>query len=261
MKVGGAQWKNILPAQRAKWDQLFEAENEGYQKSMEQYVASGKKDAWQRDPLKPKVPMTGCLRFLGDFRQKNPTLKVTEAAQAGSKEWKAMSEAQQKPYNEKYLTEKKAYTSAMEAYRSSGKEAAWEKKVGIADVKAKELAKKEALVAKKTAAVEKKKLAAEKLVAKKKAVVEKKKAQLLKAKAATAAKKVAEAGKKKATDEKQKAQLLKAKAVAAANKAAIVAKTAATNAKKKAVAVAKKATVGSRTTGVSGKKASGAAKK
>jgi len=241
MKIGGAEWKNILPGQRAKWDQLFVAEDKVYRQKFDAYVASGKKDAWQRDPLKPKIPMSAYLRFLADFRPKRPELKATEVAKVGGVEWKAMSEAQQKPYNAKYVEEKKAYATALEAYKSSGKEQVWEQKVGIADVKQKALKMKEEADAKKTAAAEKKKVAAEKKkmhAEKKKTALEKRKAQLAKAKDMAVKKKAAATAKKKDADLAAKK---KTAAAAAAKKSAAPAKrVAAASTQKKTVAAAKK---------------------
>merc|ERR1719436_1813769 len=101
---------------------------------------------------------------------------MTAATREASVEWKQMTEAQRKPYADKYAEEKEVYATAIKEYKASGKEQTWKERVGIADIEARMAAKKEAAAAKKKEKALKKKTAAEAMKKKKAAAAEKKKA-------------------------------------------------------------------------------------
>lgn len=194
-------------------------------------MSSGKKDAFKRDPDKPKRPLTGFLRFVAERREKNKDAKATALTKEAGEAWKSMSETQRKPYNDAYELDKARYTEKLKAYTASGKEEKWKSKVGIKTLSekleekkaalAKAKADKEAAALKKKAAAEKKKVAAQKKKeadkAKKKAAAEKK-----------AAKKAAMADKKKAKMAALKAKTAEALAKKKQAKAAKAAKAAST---------------------------------
>lgn len=266
VKDGAAAWKALQDAEKAKWVKPYEQERVAYSEAVASYMASGKADAWKRDPARPKLPMTAFLRFAQDYRQRHPGLKITEATKQAGAEWKSLPEATKGPLEQAYKLEKEAYTKALEVYKASGQEAAWKSRVGLtaiedkaAEAKAKAAAKKqeEKEKAKKKAAAEKKKVAAEKekqklaaAKAREKKAREKKKLQeekaklkmkeaLQRAKAAKEKAKEKEQAKKaaeKAKAAKQAAALAKAKEKEKAAKAK--AKKAAAPKKRAAAAVA-----------------------
>jgi len=219
MKVAAGKWK-VLPAeQRKPYEMPYEAEKKVYDKAFAEYVASGKRDAWIRDPEKPKKPMTAFLRFAGEYRVKSPALKITEATKKAGALWKSMTTGPKAPYEQKYASEKAEYDKLIKEYKDSGKEAAYKAKTGPTAAekkKAKELAKKEKDAASKlklkaAAAKRKEREAAKKLKLKAKEAAKKEKeaAKKLKAKEAAAKQK-----------EKDSAKKLKAKEVASAVKLA-----------------------------------------
>jgi hypothetical protein len=235
-KKAGQDWKQLTVSQRAPYEEAYAQGMKVYSEKLNDYVGSGKQDAWKRDPEKPKKPLTGFLRFAQEFRQKRPDLKITSQVKEAAAEWKAMPEEMRKPYEVKYSEEKQIWDRSMQEYKASGKEQAWKERVGLAGVEAKSAAKKEAAAEKKAAAAKKKKEAAQT------------KAEAAKRKKAAAAKKQAEAAvKKKAAAAKKKevalARKKKQAAAAEKNKEAALKKKAAATAlatKKQAAAAAKK---------------------
>merc|ERR1712130_532683 len=87
LKASAAEWKTV--PDKSRWVQPYEAEKKEYERQMSIYVTSGKKDAWKRDPAKPKAPATAFLRYAAEFRSKHPEMKVTEASKAAGTAWKA----------------------------------------------------------------------------------------------------------------------------------------------------------------------------
>ncbi|CAK0829252.1 unnamed protein product [Prorocentrum cordatum] len=225
MKAAGAEWK-ALPAERKKpYEAAYEKEAVVYRSAYDQYVSSGKKDAFKRDPDKPKRPLTGFLRFVAEKREQNKDAKPTVLTKEASDSWKGMSEAQRKPYNEAYELDKARYAEKMKAYVATGKEEEWKAKVGIKTMSEKleeKKAAKEAAALKRKAEAEKKKAAAQKkkdaLKAKKAAAAEKKAAQ----KAAAADKKRAKAAALKAKAAETLAKKKKAQAAKAAKEKKVV---------------------------------------
>lgn len=171
MRVAASKWKALNVEQRKPYQAPYEVEKKVYGKAFAEYVASGKRDAWKRDPAKPKRPMTGFLRFAGEYRKKHTSLKMTEATKKAGAIWKSMTAGAKAPYEKQYATEKMQYDKLMEVYKVSGKEAAWKAKKGLTAAekrkaretvqKAKEAAKK--LRMKAAAAMQKQRQATKKL--------------------------------------------------------------------------------------------------
>jgi len=224
MKDASAKWKALTTEQRKPYEIPYQAEKKVYDKAFAEYVSSGKRDAWVRDPEKPKRPKTGFIRFATEYRTKNPALKMTEASKKAGEVWKTMSAESKAPYEKLYTTEKAQYDKLMQAYKDSGKEEAWKankpptpaekKKAKQEEAKAKEAAKK--AKAKEKEAAKKAKEAAKKAKDKEKEAAKKLKAKeaadKAKAKAVAAAaklkeKKVAAKQKEAATKEKEAAKL------------------------------------------------------
>merc|ERR1719171_774735 len=217
LRAAGTKWKTLAEADKQPYLKAVEAEMPAYTKAKDAYVSSGKKDAWKRDPDKPKAPMTGFLRFAQEFRKDNPALKMTEATKEAAKKWKGLSAEGRAPYEQAYKDAKATFDKSMQEYKASGKQATWEEKVGIKKLKDKAAAKKKAAADKKKAVAAKKNSGAEakkkKLLeakkkkpaqAKKKAAEKKKKEMKMKQKKRADLKKLLEAKKKKAAQAKKK---------------------------------------------------------
>eukprot|EP00434_Breviolum_minutum_P021231 symbB.v1.2.018729.t2/scaffold1505.1/size114887/1 len=208
------KWKEMPGIDKEKYEAPAKEAKEKYQEAMKAYIDSGKKDAWSRDPLKPKKPPTPWIRFLQEHRQ-TAGGSATEVLKSGSAKWKNLSPLEKTSFEEGYAEAKEKFANDLKAYKESGKEAAWEDKVGISKQKQKLQAKKSAQNAK---APEKKMKGKEKEKAKK--AKESEKAKKAKEKEVAKAKKAKEAEKVKKTKEAEKAkEALKAKKAKEALKA------------------------------------------
>jgi len=177
MTKASASWKTQSDSDKKKYEEPYELEKQTYQEKLKAYVESGKKDAWRRDPARPKAPITGFLRFVQEFRKTRSDMKMTEQTKLAAASWKGMDAAKRLPYEQAYAVEKEQYTKDLKAYQDSGKEDAWKQKTGIASKEAKLKAKQEKEEAKKKAMKEtteaKKKAAKEKEEQKKQKAKEK----------------------------------------------------------------------------------------
>jgi len=206
MKKIGAAWKALPEEKKKPFVMAYNADRAKYTIAFQKYEASGALDAWKRDPLKPKRPLSAYFRFLSEFRnsEKAKTLKgVTEISREGGKAWKTVDPAKKAKLEADYAREKAVYEKALKAYKDSGKETLWKKKVGIFDAEQK-LAEKKRLAAEKEnqrRAQEK----AKKLKLKEKAKLAKEKEKESKRKALERAKEA----KKKQKEREQKQKLVK----------------------------------------------------
>jgi len=213
VKAAGAEWRGLAPSEQCRWEPPRD-EMAAYKQKMTEYNDSGKKDAWKRDPARAKLPMTAFLKFAGEVRLKHPDKKMTEQTKLAAGLWKHMSAAEKAPYESGCAEAKERYKAAMEQYRASGLEKAWNDRVGNTPKRAKE----EALKLKRAATAKKKKEAAALKKQKQAALKLKRAAALKKKKEAAALKKQKQAEKKKAAAmlKKQKAQVEQKKKIAAA---------------------------------------------
>ncbi|GIZ42800.1 hypothetical protein CKM354_000605400 [Cercospora kikuchii] len=84
----------------------------------------------QRDPNAPKRPLTAYFRYLKEVRPfiakevaTNPPSDGTKAgdiSKIATERWRAMTEAQRKPYHAAYQSELSAYEEATKAYKAAG---------------------------------------------------------------------------------------------------------------------------------------------
>nr|KJB39686.1 hypothetical protein B456_007G025500 [Gossypium raimondii] len=158
----GAKWKTIMAEEKKPYEEIYRAEKEVYlqaiakekreteamklfedehkQKTamelLEQYLQfkeegekeTKKKTKKERDPSKPKQPMSAFFLFsnerraalLADTGNKN----VLEAAKIAGEEWKNMTEEQKKPYEEIAKKNKEKYMEEMEVYKQKKEEEA-----------------------------------------------------------------------------------------------------------------------------------------
>jgi len=198
VKAAAGEWNGLVPAERRPWE-ASKDELAAYGTKLKEYTESGRREAWRRDPAKPRLPATAFFKFAAEVRSKHPDKKVTEQTKLAAGLWKHMSAAERAPYESGYAEEKRRYTVAMEQYKASGLEKAWNDRVGNTA----RLAKAEALKLKRAEAEKKKKAAA--ALKKQKAAEKKKAAAALKKQKAAAEKKRASDKKVLAAEKKQKA--------------------------------------------------------
>jgi len=246
MRKSGEAWRKLSEAEKKPFADVASRDSAIYKKKFEEYVASGKKDAWARDPDKPKKPLTPYLAWSVE-RRKAPDvskLSIADSAKRLAEDWKKVPQAEKDSLQAKFKTQTEKYNKDMETYKASGKEEAWLKRTGRLAATEKELAKKQAAKDKETKLKEKVKARA----AKEKEQLKLKKQKEKEAKAKAAQKKKEALAKAKAKKEKELSakkvaaeRLKKKKAVAAKKKAAEAAKKKVEAAKKKAEAAKKKA--------------------
>jgi len=130
MGSASKEWKLMTSLQKKPFQDKYDAAKKVYDVDQDAYVKSGQKEAWRRDPEKPKKPLSAFFQFLSGYRTKNASLKPTEIAKLAGAIWKDMNAEQKKPYEKQYNDEKNKYDEAMKLYKASGKEEAWKAKTG-----------------------------------------------------------------------------------------------------------------------------------
>ncbi|CAK9071072.1 unnamed protein product [Durusdinium trenchii] len=195
------KWRGMQAGEKAKYEEPAQALKAKYSEAMKSYKESGKQDAWKRDPERPKKPLTPFFKFMEEQRAAagNPK-EVVEITKSAGLKWKSLSESEKSRYAAGWAEAKEKYAAELQAYKDSGKEAKWEKRVGITALKE----KMQVRIASK-ARTQKAKDA--------------NKAKLQKAKAVEKAKKAKETEKAKKAKEAEKVK--KAKAAEKAKKAAV----------------------------------------
>jgi len=133
LTAAGAEWKGLAAADRRRWDEPYAVKKSEYDAKFKEYVESGKKDAWARDPEKPKRPQSGFFLFSQEQRASLTQLSITEKQKELGKRWNSLDQIKKEPYVKAYEAAQEKFTRDMKAYKESGKEEQWKKKVGIAD--------------------------------------------------------------------------------------------------------------------------------
>jgi len=131
MTAASTEWKALGPADRRRWEEPYEVAKREYDARFKEYVDSGKKDAWKRDPEKPKKPLTGFMRFAQEKRPQYGHLKMTEQTKELAALWKGLAAEKKAPYDNAYAAEKRIFDVDMKKYKESGKEEAFKKKTGL----------------------------------------------------------------------------------------------------------------------------------
>ncbi|CAK9019551.1 unnamed protein product [Durusdinium trenchii] len=206
------KWRGMQAGEKAKYEEPAQALKAKYSEAMKSYKESGKQDAWKRDPERPKKPLTPFFKFMEEQRAAagNPK-EVVEITKSAGLKWKSLSESEKSRYAAGWAEAKEKYAAELQAYKDSGKEAKWEKRVGITALKE----KMQVRIASK-ARTQKAKDANKAKLQKAKAVEKAKKA-----KETEKAKKAKEAEKAKAKKAKEAEKVKKAKAAEKAKKAAV----------------------------------------
>ncbi|CAN1189554.1 High mobility group B protein 13 [Linum perenne] len=156
----GAKWKSVTAEEKKPYEEKYRAEKEAYlqvtamekreneamrlleeeqkQKTamelLEQYMQykneaddqANKKTKKERDPLKPKQPMSAFFIFSNErwAALHTENKNVTEVAKIAGEEWKTMTEKQKAPYEEMAKKNKESYLIEMEAYKLKKEEEA-----------------------------------------------------------------------------------------------------------------------------------------
>ncbi|WCJ26474.1 HMG (high mobility group) box protein [Euphorbia peplus] len=154
----GAKWKDVSAEEKKPYEEKYQVEKEAYlqvinkekreveamklledeqkQKTamelLEQYMQfkeeaekdGKKKTKKEKDPLKPKHPMTAFFVFSNERRAAllAENKNVCEVAKIAGEEWKNMTEKQRGPYEEVAKQNKEKYAHEMEAYKQSKNE-------------------------------------------------------------------------------------------------------------------------------------------
>merc|ERR1719235_2950189 len=133
--MAGEAWAKLSDAQKAPYQKQYESKKSQFDKDMDAFLASGgekaqikrkaKEGKKSKDPNAPKKPAGGAY---GVFLAKNRAAivkslpaghKITDVIKAAGTQWKALSEAAKKPYNDEYLKKVEEYEAAMAEYKKN----------------------------------------------------------------------------------------------------------------------------------------------
>ncbi|GKV31757.1 hypothetical protein SLEP1_g40424 [Rubroshorea leprosula] len=137
--VSGARWKTLTAEEKKPYEENYQAEKEAYlqlkakekreseamkllEEDHKQKTAMELLEPYlqkEKDPLKPKQPMSAFFLFSNERRaallaENKNILEVTKIA---GEEWKAITEEQKRPYEEMAKKNKEKYMQEMEAYK------------------------------------------------------------------------------------------------------------------------------------------------
>jgi len=134
-KMAGEAWKKMNDAARAPYMKKYEDKKVQFDKDMKSFIAGGgevtkkerkrKNGKAKKDPNAPKKPSGGGYGvFLAENRAKIVQSlpaghKITDVTKAAGEQWKKLSEAQKKPYNDKYEKKKEEYEVAIAEYKKN----------------------------------------------------------------------------------------------------------------------------------------------
>jgi len=140
----GEAWKKLSAAEKQPFEKAAEADATVYKADFDKYKASGKLDAWKRDPAKPKRPLAPFLAWAQQERQAPDLAKlpVAEAGKILGTRWAQLPAEKKAPFEAKYKAEKEKHDSEVKAYKASGAEAGWLKRTGRLEIQQKVEAKK-----------------------------------------------------------------------------------------------------------------------
>ncbi|CAN4077601.1 unnamed protein product [Withania somnifera] len=158
----GAKWKTLSAEEKKPYEEKYQAEKEAYLKIvgmekreyeamrlldeeqkqktamelLEQYIQfqqgaivnENKRKKKEKDPLKPKQPLSAFFLFTNERRSAllAENKNVKEAAKITGEEWKNMTEKQKAPYEEMAMKKKEQYLQEMEVYKKKKDEEAAE---------------------------------------------------------------------------------------------------------------------------------------
>jgi len=144
-KLAGQKWKTMSEAAKKPYEKKAEALKQEYEQKMADFVAAGgvkgKRRAEKAEAKaakgskkarkearaasdQPKRPPSGYWVYSQENREviekEAGTKKLTLVASLAGKKWKAMSDAQKKPFEDKAAMAKVEYQKAMEEWKKNG---------------------------------------------------------------------------------------------------------------------------------------------
>jgi hypothetical protein len=147
-KMAGEAWKKLSDAQKAPYQKKYEETKKQFDKDMAAFLEAGGekvkgvlaqraekrkakegKGKKQKDLNAPKKPCGGAYGvFLAENRAAiTKTLpaghKITDVSKAAGAQWNALSDADKKPFQDKFLKKMEEYKAAMEEYKSKNADA------------------------------------------------------------------------------------------------------------------------------------------
>jgi len=141
-KMAGDNWKNMTDAQQAPYNKKYADAKVQFDKDMAAFLAKGgevtkgarglrsekrkARDAKKKKDINaPKRPGAGAYSiFLAENRAKimqslPAGSRVSDVAKVAGETWKALSDAQRKPYDEKFLKKQEEYKVALAEYKKN----------------------------------------------------------------------------------------------------------------------------------------------
>jgi len=141
-KVGSEAWKKLTDAQKAPYQKKYEAAKAQFDKDMAAFLEGGgektkgaralraeKRKAREgkkvKDPNAPKKPMGGGYGiYLAENRAKIVKSlpaghKITDVTKAAGEQWKALSDAEKKPFIAKADKKQEEYQAALAEYKKN----------------------------------------------------------------------------------------------------------------------------------------------
>lgn len=123
-KAAGEKWAALAAKVKAPYEEKAAKLKEEFEETKKKFIASGgvmpkrvkkiKKEKKEKDPNAPKRPLSAYMLWLDDNRasikKSMPDATVPEMGREAGVQWKALSEAKKKPYQERA-------TKALEEYR------------------------------------------------------------------------------------------------------------------------------------------------
>lgn len=135
-KAAGEKWKNLAEAAKKPFEERAAALKIEHDKAVEAFKAQGgvmarkRKDsegpATKKDPSAPKRPAGGGYGiYLAEVREEVAKSlpaghKITDVSKAVGAKWKALTDAERKPYEEKYAAKRQEYEAALAEWKASG---------------------------------------------------------------------------------------------------------------------------------------------
>ena len=125
----GQKWQALSAKDKEKYKKKEVEDKKRFDKEMESYVEpdeyksdnDGKKKKKDRDPTKPKRPISAFFIFMKEnrelFKEKNPNKKGKEISKVAGEEWKKVSPKEKKEYEGKAKIEKAKYDKQMEIWK------------------------------------------------------------------------------------------------------------------------------------------------
>jgi hypothetical protein len=114
--VGSQEWRNAKPAIKQKYEAAAEKDRARYAAEMKTYVpdpADKKARKKKKDPNAPKKPKSAYMWYVKEnqasYRADHPGVAMTEVMRQLGAQWKALSDAKKKPYQDKFAKDKIRY--------------------------------------------------------------------------------------------------------------------------------------------------------